>query len=247
MAVDIFSLAERPDLADGADALTDLWPTFMLHDPIADLYYARQADHATHIFSAARGDEVVGRAYSVPVAIDGHPARGTLPADGWDGVVRWAWLDHLAGRPPTHVSALEIMVAPSHRGTGLALRLLEAMKDAARSSDARELVAPVRPSRKHEQPHTPMAEYAVRTRAQDGLPADPWLRLHVRAGGRIQGVCPTSMTIPGTLAQWREWTGLAFERSGPTLVPGALAPVHVDVEQDHAVYVEPNVWVIHPL
>jgi len=28
-------------------------------------------------------------------------------------------------------------------------------------------------------------------------------------------------------------------------VPGALVPVHVDLVQDHAVYVEPNVWMVH--
>ena len=33
--------------------------------------------------------------------------------------------------------------------------------------------------------------------------------------------------------------------SGPVVVPGALVPVHVSPEQDHAVYVEPNVWVHH--
>ncbi len=246
MGVEITSLAARPDLHDAADRLTELWPRFMLHDPVADLYYARQQDHAAHIFLALDGHEVVGRAYSVPVAIERHPRRQGLPADGWDGIVRWAWLDQLTGRQPSHVSALEIMVAPPHRGTGLALRLLDAMKDAARSIGVSELVAPVRPSRKHEQPHTPMAEYANRTRG-DGLPIDPWLRLHVRAGGSIHDVCPTSMTITGTLEQWRSWTGVAFDRSGPTVVPGALAPVHVDLRHDHAVYVEANVWVVHPL
>lgn len=60
-------------------------------------------------------------------------------------------------------------------------------------------------------------------------------------------VCPTSMTISGTLAQWRRWTGLAFDASGPVTVPGALVPAHVDVDQDHAVYVEPNVWMHHRL
>lgn len=246
MTVDIVSLAARPDLESAADVLTDLWPRFMLHDPMAALYFARRRDHAEHGFVALDGDRVVGRAYSVPFAMGWPLRRRGLPPDGWDGVVQWAWLDHLAGRAPTHVSALEIMVAPSHRGTGLALRLLEAMKDGARAIGARELVAPVRPSRKHEEPHTPMTTYAARTR-EDGLPADPWLRLHVRAGGRIERVCPTAMTITGTLAQWRAWTGLPFDRSGTTLVPGALAPVHVDVEQDHAVYVEANVWMVHPL
>jgi hypothetical protein len=55
------------------------------------------------------------------------------------------------------------------------------------------------------------------------------------------------MTIPGTLAEWRSWTNLPFDVTGPVHVPHALAPVHVDVDQDNAVYVEPNVWVRHAL
>ena len=66
-----------------------------------------------------------------------------------------------------------------------------------------------------------------------------------RAGGQIVSVAPCSMTIPGTLASWRTWTGLPFDTTGPVTVPGALAPVHCDVEADHAVYVEPNVWIRH--
>ena len=49
----------------------------------------------------------------------------------------------------------------------------------------------------------------------------------------------------GTVAEWSEWTGLRFERSGDYVVPGALSPIHVSCEQDHAVYVEPNLWVHH--
>jgi len=81
----------------------------------------------------------------------------------------------------------------------------------------------------------------------DGLPADPWLRVHVRMGGRIVKVAPCSMVIPGTLREWREWTGEPFDESGDVLVPFACNPVHVSLEQDHAVYVEPNVWVHHDL
>ena len=44
-----------------------------------------------------------------------------------------------------------------------------------------------------------------------------------------------------------QWTDLGFEDSGMVEVPGALNPVHVSVEQDYAVYVEPNVWVEHKL
>ncbi len=89
-----------------------------------------------------------------------------------------------------------------------------------------------------------MAEYVERRRP-DGLPEDPWLRVHVRAGGEIVRVAPASMTVSGSLAEWRAWTGLPFDRDGAVEVPGALTPVHCDLAQDHAVYVEPNVWVRH--
>ena len=55
------------------------------------------------------------------------------------------------------------------------------------------------------------------------------------------------MVIPGTLAQWREWTGLPFDTDGLVDVEGGVVPVHVDTAQDHAVYVEPHVWVHHEL
>src|SRR5438045_3478948 len=80
-----------------------------------------------------------------------------------------------------------------------------------------------------------------------GVPYDPWLRVHARAGAHVVGVAACSMTIPGTLAQWRAWTDLPFDESGPVPVPHALAPVHCDVAADQAVYVEPNVWVHHQL
>jgi len=53
------------------------------------------------------------------------------------------------------------------------------------------------------------------------------------------------MVIAGTLAEWSHWTGLPFATSGEIEVAGALSPVHVNLAQDHAVYVEPNVWVHH--
>jgi hypothetical protein len=91
-----------------------------------------------------------------------------------------------------------------------------------------------------------MDAYAWRAR-DDGLPEDAWLRVHVRAGGRIVNVAHLSMTIAGTLEQWRAWSGLPFAVSGPVHVPGALVPVVCEPAHDFAVYVEPNVWVHHRL
>jgi len=184
----------------------------------------------------------VARGFAIPFAMGPDVERIVLPPDGWDRVILWGHCDHVAGRTTNTVAGLEISLLPSYRGTGLAGEMIAAMKQNSDRLGFRELVIPVRPSRKHLEPSTPMADYASRLR-EDGLPDDPWLRVHARAGGDIGEVCPTSMTITGTLSQWREWTGLAFDESGEVEVEGALVPVHVSVRDDHAVYVEPNVWV----
>jgi hypothetical protein len=135
-------------------------------------------------------------------------------------------------------------VLPPYRGRGISQLMLEAMIANVWARGFGDLYVPLRPSDKDREPRTPFAEYAARTRA-DGLPHDSWLRVHVRAGGRIVRIAPYSMVIPGTLAEWREWTGIDFASSGDIVVPGALSPVNVSVEQDYAVYVEPNLWVHH--
>jgi GNAT superfamily N-acetyltransferase len=241
--MEIVILAERPDLAEANWNLSSVWPRFMLEDPIADLYYGNLDRWTQHSLVAVIDDRVVARGFSAAFSMD-VPGREALPDDGWDGVVRWSHFDQLAGRTPTHVSALEIVIAPDLQGTGISTRMVEAMIRNVDRLGFRELVAPVRPSHKHLEPHTAMQHYVARLRS-DGLPADPWMRVHARLGAETLSVCPTSMTIRGTIEEWADWTGMRFERSGETDVAGALVPVHIDMEQDHAVYVEPNVWMRH--
>jgi hypothetical protein len=124
--------------------------------------------------------------------------------------------------------------------------MLAALRDNARRLGFTDLYGPLRPTDKHREPLTPFGEYVARRR-EDGLPYDSWVRTHLRLGARVVKAAPCSMVIAGTLAEWREWTGLSFAENGPTVVPGALSPVHVSLEQNHAVYVEPNLWVRHPL
>jgi hypothetical protein len=54
------------------------------------------------------------------------------------------------------------------------------------------------------------------------------------------------MRVAGTVAEWEEWTEIALPESGAYVVPGALVPVEIDRERDEGVYVEPNVWMVHP-
>jgi hypothetical protein len=242
------TVAQRPDLAP---LLRDFnpWPRFMRQDPVGWLYYADAVTAYPEFVLVAvdRGqpDRLVAKGYSVPFTWDKDPAV-SLPEDGWDGVIVSAAVDRFAGRRGNLVSALEISVRPDLRGGGVSGLMLAAMLDNAAALGFSSLVAPVRPNGKHLHPEASIRDYAATFR-DDGLPVDAWLRVHVRAGGRIVGIAPRAMTMAGSTADWRAWTGLPFDFTGPVMVPEALNPVHCDVVQDYAVYCEPAVWVHHRL
>ncbi|WP_018684862.1 hypothetical protein [Actinokineospora enzanensis] len=244
MDIAIVTLADRPDLEPWLRTTPGAWPEFMLHDTTGSLYYnVVEQYHAEHVLFAYDRDhpeQAVAKAFTVPF----NWTADALPAGGWDRVIQKAGVDRAQGVAPNLVSALEISINPDRRGAGLSALMLGAMRDNVRRLGFDTLVAPVRPNGKPDHPDVPMTDYAFRTR-DDGLPVDPWLRVHVRAGGVIDSVCPYSMTIAGTLAEWRAWTGLPFDATGRVRVPGALVPVHCDVDHDHAVYIEPNVWIRH--
>jgi GNAT superfamily N-acetyltransferase len=219
----------------------------MRHNRIADAYFWR----ATEVFAdlclvaTAADGTVVADGHAVRF-VSGDAGREQLPAGGWEQAVVWAFTDARREIVADTACALSISVAAVVQGQGLARLMLQALREAVSRAGIATLVAPARPAAKAHEPGTPMARYAARVR-EDGLPSDPWLRTHVRVGGRIVGVAPTSWLIAGSLAQWRAWTGLPFDADGEIEVPGALAPVHASIGADHAVYVEPNVWIRHRL
>jgi GNAT superfamily N-acetyltransferase len=237
--VRVVSVADRPDLVAELQGFDDSWPRFMLEDPVAALMEPMgQRYPQLQLLLLDEESRCVGKAHAVGFEWDGTVE--SLPDRGWDGVL----LRSARSGKATAVSALEIAVRPGLRGRGLSAVLLEALRDAVAGMGLTDLFAPVRPNQKSAEPLASMEEYAFRVR-EDGLPVDPWLRVHVRAGARIVRVCPLSMTITGTLPDWRRWTGLPFDTSGEVTVDGALAPVAVSVPRNLAVYIEPNVWVHH--
>ncbi len=240
----VVTLADRPDLLGAWWGMPTSWPEFMYHDPVAQRLVGRTSEIAPHLQLAGLGPDgdVVACLRCIPFAWDGDPA--SLPDRGWDAILERGVADAERGREPTAVSLLEATVRPDQQGHGLSAELLMAARRTVAGQGLPDLFGPVRPSGKSAEPRTSIGAYVARRRA-DGLPADPWLRVHVRLGGRVVRVAPLSMTIAGTPGDWRAWTGLPFDTDGDVEVPGALTPVHVDLASDHVVYVEPNVWVRH--
>jgi hypothetical protein len=243
--VEITTLAERSDHPSGAPFDAGPWGEFMRHNRISDAFFwqSRHAFRELCLTATTEDGTVVAAAHAVRFAAD-SPGREELPEGGWEQVVVWAFMDGRQGVASTTACALDISVAVAVQGQGLAKQMVGALRQATADCGLSRLVAPVRPTWKDREPRTPMEPYARRVRA-DGLPYDPWLRTHVRAGGQIVGVAPTSWVVAASLSRWREWTGLPFDEDGPVDVPHALVPVQCDTQAGHAVYVEPNVWVRH--
>jgi hypothetical protein len=242
MSLAFATAAERPELRDHLGSLREAWPLYMLQDPVSSpiwsLLYERFGGFQFFLVDDATG-EVVAEGNSIPVRVD----LDDLPDRGWEDVIERGVA---AAEPPNVVSALQVLVDRRRHGSGLSRGMVEEMSRIARAHGFDDLVAPVRPSLKHLYPLVPIERYAAWAR-EDGLPFDPWLRVHARLGATIERVCPRSMEIPGTVAEWEEWTGMRFPESGEYVVPGALVPVRVDVEVDRCLYVEPNVWMRHRL
>ncbi|MFH1568481.1 MAG: NUDIX hydrolase [Gemmatimonadota bacterium] len=242
------SLAEAPGLRASAEALIKAsFPAFLLQDKIGCAEWPGMCETFPECQLAlveAHTGAVAAAGFCLPLAWQG-PA-GALPDEGWDWALGRGLEDARQGRPPQVLCAVAIGVAPAHRGGRLSARLLEAMRDIGRQRGLEDLIAPVRPTLKQAYPLVTMAAY-VQWRTAEGLPFDPWMRVHARLGATIEKVCARSMAVSGTVAQWEAWTGMRFPGTGPHVVPGALAPVSIDRQADRGVYVEENVWMRHPL
>ena len=174
------------------------------------------------LLDAAEG--IVAIANSMPLWWDG--TDDGLP-EGWDDQVLRSVADRDAGRAPNTLGAMLIIVKPALRGGGLAGTLVGAFRAAARSAGFGAVIACVRPTEKELYPLLSIESYAA-WRRDDGLPVDPWMRLHARIGGRVVRPAPRSMTMRGTIADWESWTGLRFPESGPYVLAGGTSPVSID-------------------
>jgi hypothetical protein len=241
----IFTLAERPDLESRVRSLPDTFPEFMHHDATVNRYWnSLFTDFAGFQIAVCDAeDRVVAAGNCIPVFWDGTTEG--LPG-GLDEALGRGVGDLKPERAPTVVSALLALVPHAHRGRGLSNVVLGAMKTVAGEHGLEALIAPVRPTLKERYPLTPMERY-VRWERADGSPFDPWLRVHRRLGAQFLRVAPRSMVITGTISEWEEWTGMLFPESDVYVVRGALQPVMMDLERDLGSYEEPNVWMRHPV
>jgi GNAT superfamily N-acetyltransferase len=240
----IFTARERPDLGERGRETSTVWPEYNVQSPVSARYWRRLLpelpDHQFVLYDD-EADDVVAQGHSAPLAWDGT-SEG-LPA-GFDAVLPAAFDLRERGVAPSALCALAVQIRERHQGRGHSATMLRAMVAIAARHGLDALIAPVRPSQKERYPLVPIERYAA-WRRPDGLPFDPWMRVHARLGATILRPEPRSMRIPGTVAEWESWTGLRFPESGDYWFPRGLATVRIDVEAGRGAYWEPNVWMLH--
>lgn len=242
MTVRAFTFAQRPELWDGLEDLSrDVWPEYNRHGDVLNRYWSRLYDELPGFQAVLVDDDdtVLAEVHSAPCRWDG--TAGGLPA-GIDGAIAAAF-ERGDGEPDT-LCALAVEVVPVTQGRGVSSHALRTFRSLATGAGLGAVIVPVRPSLKERYPLVAIERYAS-WRRDDGLPFDPWLRTHERAGGRIVRPEPHSLRITGTVAQWESWTGMAFPDDGDYVFPHGLAPVSIDRGADRGSYWEPNVWVVH--
>jgi len=239
MPAQIFTDSERPDLFERLDELDDVWPEFIHHDDVVverwPLLHEQLPDFQLILYDTDT-DTVLGRGCTIPVSWDGRAE--TLSGGVLDALVQ-GFAD---GVTPNVLCALVAIVDPRQRGRGLSGHIISGMAETAGRAGLECLIAPVRPTWKERYPLIPLEDY-VRWTREDGMPFDPWIRLHTRLGAEILALAPRSLDISGSVADWESWTGMHFAQDGDYVVPGALVPVRF--EGGVGRYVEPNVWMRH--
>jgi hypothetical protein len=245
MTQQIVTFTERPDLGDVDNVMDTGGPPFMQNDLYSNQYWSKLKTRFPDFqFVLLEDDRPIAIGNSIPVRWDGSDA--SLPDGGWDAMLVSGMMDYEDGIKPDTLCALGITITPTHLGKGISRGLLLTMREIAAKHQLKALIAPVRPTQKAQYPLIPMDEY-ITWKRDDGLLFDPWLRTHAHLEARLVKSAPQSMFITGTIEDWQHWTNMAFPGSGQYIIPGALVPVSVDVENDTATYTEPNVWMVHPV
>ena len=241
------TLADRPDTREDFRRLNIAgWPAFLTQgdeDGLDDVWSTVYSTWAEFQFVLLDQEKhVVAAGQTVPFVWNGTVED--LP-ETIAGLLRRARDEAAAGRKPNTLCALAALVDPARRARGLSTEILKSMRTLGAGHGLAEFVAPVRPTLKASYPLTPMERF-IRWRRSDGTLLDPWLRVHERLGAKILGIAPRTLVNVGTVAQWEEWTGLAFPESGEYVVLGAMQPVRIDRDKDEGRYADPNVWMRHP-
>jgi GNAT superfamily N-acetyltransferase len=219
------------------------WPEFIQHDKVVNKYWSGLYDDFLGFqFALMEDDKLLGIGNSIP--LHWNQPLSDLPDGGLDWALEKANVDFRMNLDHNILVGVQILIDPGFQNQGLSYQMLDIMKGIATKTGLTSIALPVRPSLKSKYPLIQMEDY-INWKNKEGLPFDPWIRVHIKAGGKIIKTCNKSMEISGTIKEWEKWTNTQFQTSGDYIIDKALVPIRVNVEKNVGNYIEPNVWIVH--
>ena len=235
--MDLVTLDRMPEMSGALKELNDsTWPEFLLRADIRN---------GSSIYTRFQGFQILVLEHNVLVA-----AGLTVPFEWVPGDSLPSTIDEVVY--PAHwplmtdgvLCALGVLVRPMYRRRGISRKIHSEMRSLSTAKGLRGVLAPVRPSRKHEFAEESIEAYVSR-RDEKGRLLDPWLRVHEEMGDERPGFLHKSLTVTASIQDWEKWTGMRFSTSGSYCIPDGLAPITIDLEENLGTYREPNVWYFH--
>lgn len=229
-------------IQDIEDINEKAWPKFMQGEKVMRSYWGFMLSNFDKYQLVLTHDHVViAIVNSAPFRLG--PDVNELHKDGIYWGLKQVTHDYYNGIKPNTLLALQIVVNPDFRGKKISYECVKILKRLAHEQGFDRVVIPIRPSSKHLYPLTNKSNY-INWKNQEGYPYDSWLRVHIKAGGKIVKQCK-GISIRSSIEEWKEWTRLHFGSTGEYIVPGALNPVYADLDKNLVTYTQDNVWVVH--
>jgi GNAT superfamily N-acetyltransferase len=139
--MEVVRYADRSDVRERRGEL-DEFPEYMNHNAMGWKYWGRlYTDFPAFQLAVLDGDALIGEVHALPLPVEDDE----LPT-GWDE----AFERGMEAGGGNVVSLLAISVKPEARGQGVPALLIEAVRNAAREAGHDGVIAPVRPTLKHE-------------------------------------------------------------------------------------------------
>ncbi len=199
-----------------------MWPNYMSQGPILnEFWHPLFSLFAGFQLLLAAEDGIIELATSQPLYWD--RAFDQLPEGGWDWALEKGIRDHHEGIPPNILNRIQVLVTGPAQGQDISYLIINANEEAGSTPWPRPYH---HRGKTHAKEPTPACAYGrhITRQRNDGLPFDPWLRVHVRRGARIIKPCHRAMYIPGTIAQWEEGAACVSLHRARTSYLGLLAP-----------------------
>lgn len=240
----VFSLIENEEYKDDILSINaKAWPEFMLNWDCKDWSHLYTTFAKYQILLINDDEELIAYGHTIPIYWDKDIC---LIHDNLKTLIEMAVKNYQEELQPNILLALAAVVSENHKGKGLSFKLVKSMKDLALKNNIEDLIIPVRPTLKIKYPLIPIADY-VEWKNKDGMPVDPWLRVHKRLGGEVFKTAEISMVIKGKIEEWERWTNLEIYGSGKYIFEGALNPINIDIKKNLGIYTDPCVWVHYSL